>query len=244
VTGSFRQELARGDVLVITGHRAHGYEKTQGLNLVNILIRYELLPRIGRELSILPGYHALFGDAARRQPFVSHMRLSASEYPQVEEWADRLEIETHQPGQAGHLLAEAYLTLILGVLCRCYGRSKAARIKPEAKFSVMLSEIEKRFDQPLRMAELARLAGMSERSFFRHFPLHLGMTPVQYLLKVRLQHASERLVYGGVEKRISEIAQACGFEDSNYFSRVFRESMGMSPREYRRRNLRLETSKP
>ncbi len=239
VTGSFRQELTRGDVVVITGRRTHGYEKTQGLHLMNILIRHELLPRIGRELRTLPGYHALFGETARRKPFVSHMRLSTAEFPQVEEWANRLEIETHQAGQAGYLLAEAYLTLILGVLCRCYGRRKETRLKPEAKFGVMLNTIEKQFDKPLKMAELASQAGMSERSFFRKFQDHLGVTPVQYLLKIRIHHAGERLAYGDAERRISEIAQECGFEDSNYFSRAFRQAMGMSPREYRQKSARL-----
>jgi len=238
VTGSFRQELSRGDVVVITGRRAHGYEKTQGLHLINILIRHELLPRIGRELRSLPGYHALFGEAAQRRPFVSHLRLSAFEFPQVEEWADRLEIETKQEGQAGCLLAEAYLTLILGVLCRCYGRRQATRLKPEAKFGVMLNTIEKQFDKPLKMAELANQAGMSERSFFRKFQEHLGVTPVQHLLKIRIHHACERLAYGDAGKRVSEIAQECGFDDSNYFSRAFRQAMGMSPREYRQKNAR------
>ncbi len=65
VTGKFRQELIRGDVIVITGRRAHGYEKTQGLNLLNILIRRDWLPRIGGELHMLPGYHVLFGKTAR-----------------------------------------------------------------------------------------------------------------------------------------------------------------------------------
>ena len=233
VTGRFRQEIVRGDVLVITGQRAHGYEKTQGLHLLNILIRNSMLPRIGRDLRGLPGYHALFGDPARRQEYVSHLRLSSAEFAQVEEWGDRLEAETQLTGPEGHLLAEAYLTLIVGVLCRRYDRKKAERVRPAAKFSTTLSFIEKHIDKPMKVAELAKRAGMSERSFFRGFQDTMGMSPAEYLLKARIQRATDRLAHGEPDRRISEIAQECGFDDSNYFSRAFRKVVGLSPREFR-----------
>jgi len=236
VTGRFRQEIVRGDVLVITGRRAHGYEKTQGLHLLNILIRNTLLPRIARDLRALPGYHALFGEPARRQEYVSHLRLSSAEFAQVEEWADRLEAETQLTGPEGHLLAEAYLTLIVGVLCRKYGRGNLERERPAAKLSATLSYLEKHIDKPVKVAELAKRAGMSERSFFRDFQRTVGVSPAEYLLKARISHASDRLAYGEPDRRISEIAQECGFDDSNYFSRAFRKVMGLSPREYRLQN--------
>lgn len=237
VTGSFRQELVAGDVLVITGKRAHGYEKTQGLNLINVLMRHEIFPRIARELRMLPGYEALFGDAARRKSYVSHMRLSPDEYKQVEEWVDRLEAETHQSGQAGNFLAEAYLTLILGVLCRYYGRNSEARLRrPGPRLGPVLTAMEKQIRKPMKVADLARQAGMSERSFYRDFQKTLGVSPAQHLIKTRVQQASDRLLYGDPNRRIGEIAEECGFEDSNYFSRVFRKAYGLSPREYRQRH--------
>lgn len=239
VTGNFSQEVARGHVLVITGHRAHGYEKPQGLNLINILVRPDLLPRIERELRMLPGFHALFGEGARRRAYVSHMRLSVAECAQVEQWADHLEEETFQPKKAGRLLAEAYLTLIVGVLCRCYGRKNEARSKNPGRFGPLLSLMEKQIDKPMAVAELAKQAGMSERNFYRKFQKTVGLSPVDYLLKARIHHAKERLAYGSPDRRISEIAQECGFDDSNYFSRAFRKIVGMSPKEYRLRNLQL-----
>jgi transcriptional regulator GlxA family with amidase domain len=49
--------------------------------------------------------------------------------------------------------------------------------------------------------------------------------------KVRLQRAAEMLVHSNLT--VSEIAQECGFYDSNYLCRIFREDMKTSPRQFR-----------
>ncbi|CAN5760433.1 helix-turn-helix domain-containing protein [soil metagenome] len=230
VTGRFRHPLQPGHVLVIGHGRAHGYEETRGLNLVNILIRDDLLPRIARELGPMPGFHALFS-MRKSSSYASYLRLPPAELLQIAEWADRLEIETHQENQGGHLLAEAYLTLIMGVLCRKWGRTPAAHPKPEAALSKVLSWMEIHLGEELRVPKLARHAGMSERSFHRAFRDALHSSPLDYLLKIRLRAAAEKLRH--TRLRIGEISQLCGFSDSNYFSRAFRKAMSQSPRAFR-----------
>ena len=49
------------------------------------------------------------------------------------------------------------------------------------------------YRNPLDLNKLSRLAGMSERSLFRHFQKVLGVTPNRYLQKIRIQHATEYL---------------------------------------------------
>jgi AraC family L-rhamnose operon transcriptional activator RhaR/AraC family L-rhamnose operon regulatory protein RhaS len=242
VTQGYRHELQAGDVLVITQRRAHGYEDTRDLNLVNILFQENLLPRIRRELGDLPGYRALFGKRQKgASGYVSRLRLAPAEMAQVEDWINRLEAELHEPQQGGYLLAEAYLTLIFGALCRRYGAgptSSRRRSRSAPSLGRVLTWLEKNLAEPLRVADLAAQAGMSERGFHRVFRACLGASPAAYILRLRLQRAAQRLREapepGTPRPRIGEIAQQCGFEDSNYFTRAFRAQYGRSPREWRR----------
>ena len=57
------------------------------------------------------------------------------------------------------------------------------------------------------------------------------MTPQRYLLDVRIRHASSMLRDSTLN--VTEIALRCGFDDSNYFSRIFRKYTGHSPSEFR-----------
>ena len=59
-----------------------------------------------------------------------------------------------------------------------------------------------------------------------------GYSPIDYLLHVRLAKAGELLLKTSIP--VSEIASDCGFNDSNYFSRQFRKTYGLSPRDYRK----------
>jgi AraC-like DNA-binding protein len=81
---------------------------------------------------------------------------------------------------------------------------------------------------------MAAAVGLSPRQVQRAFA-SLGVTPSQYLLGKRLEHAIELLSRGPdeVHDRISAIAFQCGFNDVSYFNRKFREAFGMSPREWR-----------
>jgi AraC-like DNA-binding protein len=58
----------------------------------------------------------------------------------------------------------------------------------------------------------------------------VGMTPITYLNRYRVKQAKALL--DGAEKGITEIAVEVGFSSSNYFTRVFREEVGVSPRAY------------
>ena len=236
VTGSLHHPIAAGDVLVISRRRPHGYERTCGLNLVNLLVREDALPRLARDLRFLPGFHALFTlESMRwsRENYASRLRLAPADLAQVGEWANRLEEETQRPEQGGRVLAEAYLVLIMGLLVQRYSRPGRLAALPEGGMGRVLSWIESYLAEPLSVAQLAQQAGMSARSFHRHFRKATGWTPLQYLLRQRIARARDHLGTRPAQ-RIGELATQCGFDDSNYFSRVFRARTGMSPRRFSR----------
>ena len=76
---------------------------------------------------------------------------------------------------------------------------------------------------------------MSPVSFVRHFRAATGLTPQEYLIKLRLEEAA--ILLQNPDLSIAEAALQSGFNDSNYFSRLFRKKNNISPRSYRKLQL-------
>ena len=89
------------------------------------------------------------------------------------------------------------------------------------------------FDRPLRIAELAKLAGMSVSNFFRHFKAATGTSPIDWLKRERINQAKRRLLE--TNDSIAAIAEQTGYYDQFYFSRDFKRMTQVSPTEYRQR---------
>lgn len=90
-------------------------------------------------------------------------------------------------------------------------------------------------DMRLSLADLSRDAGMSRYHFLRVFRQVAGMTPHQFVLRMRLHQAALRLRQS--TEAISAIAFDCGFGDLSTFNRRFRRIMGVSPGDYRARRV-------
>lgn len=104
----------------------------------------------------------------------------------------------------------------------CQADSHAARI---ARATVM---IRGDYASPLRIAELARTAGMSASAFYDHFKAITGTTPLQYQKQLRLMEA-RRLILTG-EHSVSSAAFTVGYESPTQFSREYSRKFGASPR--------------
>jgi AraC-like DNA-binding protein len=101
----------------------------------------------------------------------------------------------------------------------------------ERRVSASLRFIEAHFSEPLPLAQLASIAGMSAFHFLRTFRQVTGLTPHQYLLRTRLREAATRLATR--PESILDIALASGFGDLSNFNHAFRAEFGVNPRAYR-----------
>lgn len=81
------------------------------------------------------------------------------------------------------------------------------------------------------IAQLAKRAKMSERSFARHFKDNTGTTPHRWILRERIMAAQSKLEKS--RSSIEEIAAACGFGSAATFRHHFHRFVGVSPRQYR-----------
>ena len=89
------------------------------------------------------------------------------------------------------------------------------------------------FADKITVSDLAKVGYISERDCFRVFQECLHMTPIEYITNYRLQKACYMLVHS--KDTISAISQECGLGSSSFFGKTFREHMGMTPMEYRKK---------
>lgn len=89
------------------------------------------------------------------------------------------------------------------------------------------------YETPSPVTSMISLSGLSERSFKRRFQKSTGLTPIQYVHALRLEEAKHLLE--STDRSVENIAGEIGYEDTSFFSRLFRREVGLTPSRYRRR---------
>ena len=91
--------------------------------------------------------------------------------------------------------------------------------------------VDAKIEDELTLCELAQAVELSPAYFSRMFRKSTGETPHQFLLRQRLDRA--KMMLRSADKRVMDVAVACGFKSQQHFAQVFRHVCGVSPTEYR-----------
>lgn len=148
-------------------------------------------------------------------------------------------LKEQEPGTEIQLSEKVYSFLLYLASVRNAGKEK---LYPDS-LRRSLAFLERNFDKPLQIEEIATAGGVSVSSIVRIFHRCLGTTPWRFLQKLRLDCAKELLQNSDL--RIKEIAVRSGFNDPLYFSSFFHKECGCSPRRFREKELLgTQISKP
>lgn len=99
-------------------------------------------------------------------------------------------------------------------------------------------EINRRYASHLTLEELASIAGMTPTAFSRFFRKRTGRTLSDYIIDIRLGHATRKLV--DTTMTIAEICYDCGFTNLSNFNRAFKSKKGCSPKAFRESYLKTK----
>ena len=226
--------LRRGDVLLLHPGQIHAYERTDALELVNLLYDTERFPLPlldGNAMELFPFMTSLRkqGDRSPELPIVTlpeeQLLRAAAELDIIEE-----ELKNALPG--AHLRCFACFVDLLVLL----GRAGGNRNPPENASSAetALAYLNRHFREPVSIARLARIACLSERSLFLRFREMTGCSPQEYRRRKQVEFAAELLKNS--RRTLSRIAEECGFCDANHLSKRFTALMGCPPGAFRRKN--------
>lgn len=93
--------------------------------------------------------------------------------------------------------------------------------------------IDKHFTEPLNLTPLCHMAAVSESTFCNCFKKLTGYTFQTYLNRLRIKYATELIKK---DHKITAVSSFCGYNDFSTFSRNFKKFVGISPREYCKKN--------
>ena len=124
---------------------------------------------------------------------------------------------------------------ILSRLCQVW-QVRPSEITVPLDIPKLTAYLERNFQRPIYLDDLAKRSGMSRATLLRHFRSALGATPMIYLRNLRLRHAAELLLKTDLD--LKEIADQSGFQSVIYFFRAFKKEFGCAPLAFRKNRYR------
>lgn len=147
----------------------------------------------------------------------------------------KMEMEYERGDRFSDLLLRDSLTELLVFIMRCRQSLKQPALSDMSSVDVRMQEaaryIAREFRRNLTLGIVAGHMGLSQSYFSRKFKEATGFGFKEYLCLVRIRAASSLLLE--TKRSVTDIAFACGFNDSNYFGDTFRKMKGVSPSRYR-----------
>jgi AraC-like DNA-binding protein len=147
--------------------------------------------------------------------------------------------EVAAPGEGAMALTSALMKACLVVLLRRHLQSsreagRAPALFSDARIGRAIAAVLDRPSAAHTVTTLARKAAMSRSAFARDFKSTLGVTPMEFVTRVRLNLA--RRLLASTVRTVEAIAAEVGFSSRSHFSRVFRDQYGTDPSNFRKRN--------
>ena len=141
-----------------------------------------------------------------------------------------LYLEGNRPCDAAHVNAAISAIIAMAFDARL---SDPDLIRPDLPLPVQraLEKMRLYFHQPIRVVELAHLAGMSESHFSRQFKAAIGTSPIDWLRRERINQAKRRLIES--DDPVKEIARQVGYADQFFFSKDFKRMTKLTPTQFR-----------
>ena len=120
---------------------------------------------------------------------------------------------------------------IIEMVMECVSTESVADANARSKIQMAIGYIQEHFAKNLTVNVLAEHYGMSPNYFSSMFKKEMSRSAVNYITELRINQARELLYHS--ELSVVDISKKVGYEDSQYFFRVFKKYLGMTPLQYR-----------
>lgn len=215
-----------GEIMIITSDIHHLFEAgSEGTTLMQL----EFLPEIFSHFSLnaetgsydsIPAPVFLFSEENRLIKIVNNVRIMRVVQRIVNE------LEAKSPYYQ-YLVVMYYAELL--ILIYRYMNEAYLPICTNESLKKAIAYIRLNYHKNININSVAEHTGISERYLRGLFSQHLNLSPLDYLNQIRINKAVELL--RNTEMSIKEICFQCGFQSPQYFSRIFKQQMGVTPRE-------------
>lgn len=226
--------IKKGDVFVINEKTSHAYKDPLDFKICNIMYRPDMLRSAGPDLRTSNGYQALFvlePYYRNIHPYNSKLSLPIPNLEYVSTLISAM-IKEYNDKLQGYqtMLISRFMELVV-YLSRQYDSQEQGMHSNLMHLANAISYIEDHYLESVSLEQIAQKSDISVRHLNRIFQSYFHTTPMSYLQRLRLDRACTLLKQ--TKLAITEVSYECGFNDSNYFTRQFTKTFGLSPKAYR-----------
>ena len=225
-----------GDVFILNNTEHHGLILQEGERLVNQVIHFDP-SLIWNALSNDMDYNFLLIFFERGPHFSNRLDRENPATGRIFRLMQEIleELDARRP--CYELIVKIKLQTIFTEIIRHYDYIDTSRVvKPlhendVVQLNAVLQYIDDHLGEDIRMAQLAAIAHVSPAYFSTLFKRFNGLSPVEYIIHKRVQRAIELI--RSSSRSLTQIAMACGFNNSTNFYKAFRKVTGRTPLSYR-----------
>lgn len=226
--------IKKGNVFVINEETLHAYKDPHDFKICNIMFRPEMLRSVGPDLRTSNGFQALFvlePFYRNIHSFPGSLSLSIASLEYVSSLISVMIDEYYGKQQGYQTMLISRLMELVVFLSRQYDHQEKGTSNYLMHLANAISYIEDHYQEPLTLEEIAQHSDISVRHLNRIFKSYYQTTPISYLQRLRLERAC--MLLRQTKRSIMEISNECGFNDSNYFTRQFTKTFGITPTAHR-----------
>ena len=227
ITDGSAVHISRGSVFYLREDDAHLFDQMKDLCLINVLFRPEGFHFAGELQAMLH---------ASCHPASGGLRLPSALQQQSELLLGQIVAEESRRDDSSRLMTEALFSQLAVLLWRTRqqkGLSVSDGESDQERLFALIHYLDEHYQNEIDWNELSERFAISLRTLNRKLQEHTGLTPNNYLGRVRLCHASWLLSH--TNNSVTDIAFESGFNDGNYFSSKFHNVFDMTPLQYRKR---------
>lgn len=180
-------------------------------------------------------YVAIHGDEARSHWLHIIQRwghvIDFRDYPEIYTLVSQLYTDLYNKLPINEYEVSARLHAIVLQIYRCCEQKERPMKPVPDPFQKVLTLLHSKYAQEITLSDMAVKAGYSIEHFSRIFHAYFGMTPMQYLRKIRVEKAAHLLAHSS--KTLDVITEETGFGNKSQLVKVFKQMVGLTPGKYR-----------
>lgn len=232
-----------GDMFMIPPYIEHGYwSNNENVKLFHLVIKNDLLEKYKIQLGKYPGIKILFEVEPQIRQAFNNLSLNMN-IPEksmngfINDFEELIAIDKEKNEDDGvmfELKTVCLLCKLAKIISQNYATTNDRHDKTADSIILKTTQyMEKNYFSKITVDDLSKIVNMSTPNFFRYFKKVFNTSPIEYLTKIRISHATSMLT--STDKSISFISQECGFFDQSHFSHVFKQLTNMRPKEFRQK---------
>ncbi len=224
ITDGKRYEVKGGDLIVVNSTEVHSFIARKRLEYLCILIFPEFFSDVTYD----------------KLQIESHVRGDGTVDGYIKDICR--ELEGDEEGK--DMMLKGYTYGLLAHLMRRHTYSVMSKREQDARESrlrrldTVMEYISKNYTENITTKALSEMCYLSEEHFCRFFKKAMGKTATEYINEYRVEKAS--ILLKNTDESVSRVALDVGYDDLNYFSRVFKRHLGKSPVAYRKAHFSKE----